>query len=152
MRCSVHLSGAGIGNYLRCKLTKYHFTLFLCIVSSVSLACFAYAGMLKLGEILFGISVQHEAGYICAMLFIIPGFPFITSGIDLAKLDMRSGMERLTVCFDRYSGSNYVSVDHGPDSASETCKFYETFADNEPVDSIPDSCQLLRSIWILHYV
>ena len=87
--------GAGIGNYLRCKLTKYHFTLFLCIVSSVSLACFAYASMLKLGEILFGISVQHEAGYICAMLFIIPGFPFITSGIDLAKLDMRSGLERL---------------------------------------------------------
>ena len=88
--------GAGIGNYLRCKLTKHHFTLFLCIVSSVSLACFAYAGLLKLGEILFGISVQHEAGYICAMLFIIPGFPFITSGIDLAKLDMRSGIERLT--------------------------------------------------------
>lgn len=29
------------------------------------------------------------------MLFIIPGFPFITSGIDLAKLDMRSGIERL---------------------------------------------------------
>jgi uncharacterized membrane protein YjjB (DUF3815 family) len=29
------------------------------------------------------------------MLFIIPGFPFITSGIDLAKLDMRSGLERL---------------------------------------------------------
>ena len=78
--------GAGIGNYLRCKLTKHHFTLFLCIVSSVSLACFAYAGLLKLGEILFGISVQHEAGYICAMLFIIPGFPFITSGIDLANI------------------------------------------------------------------
>ena len=29
------------------------------------------------------------------MLFIIPGFPFITSGIDFAKLDMRSGIERL---------------------------------------------------------
>ena len=88
--------GAGLGNFLRCKLTKHHFTLFLGIVSSVSLACFVYARLLKLGEILFGISIQHEAGYICAMLFIIPGFPFITSGIDLAKLDMRSGMERLT--------------------------------------------------------
>ena len=86
--------GAGVGNYVRCKLTKHHFTLFLCIVSSVSLACFTYAEFLKLAEILWGISVQHEAGYICAMLFIIPGFPFITSGIDLAKLDMRSGMER----------------------------------------------------------
>ena len=87
--------GAGIGNFLRCKLSKHHFTLFLCIVSSVSLACLVYAGLLKIGEILFGISIQHEAGYICAMLFIIPGFPFITSGIDLAKLDMRSGTERL---------------------------------------------------------
>ena len=87
--------GAGVGNFLRCKLTKHHFTLFLCIVSSVSLACLVYAGFLKIGEMLWGISIQHEAGYICAMLFIIPGFPFITSGIDLAKLDMRSGMERL---------------------------------------------------------
>lgn len=87
--------GAGVGNFLRCKLTKHRFTLFLCIVSSVSLACLVYAGFLKIGEVLFGISIQHEAGYICAMLFIIPGFPFITSGIDLAKLDMRSGTERL---------------------------------------------------------
>ena len=88
--------GAGIGNFIRCKLSKHHFTLFLCIVSSVSAACLVYAGVLKIAELLFGISIQHEAGYICAMLFIIPGFPFITSGIDLAKLDMRSGIERLT--------------------------------------------------------
>ena len=89
-------SGAGLGNFLRCKLTKHHFTLFLGIVSSVALACLVYAGFLKIAEVAWGVSVQHEAGYICAMLFIIPGFPFITSGIDLAKLDMRSGLERLT--------------------------------------------------------
>ena len=87
--------GAGIGNFIRCKLSKHHFSLFLCIVSSVSAACLVYAGVLKIAELLLGISIQHEAGYICAMLFIIPGFPFITSGIDLAKLDMRSGIERL---------------------------------------------------------
>lgn len=87
--------GAGIGNFLRCKLTKHHFTLFLCIVSSVAAACFVYTGALKLVELIFSVSLQHEAGYICSMLFIIPGFPFITSGIDLAKLDMRSGLERL---------------------------------------------------------
>ena len=88
--------GAGIGNFIRCKLSKHHFTLFLCIASSVSAACLVYAGLLKAAELLWAISIQHEAGYICAMLFIIPGFPFITSGIDLAKLDMRSGLERLT--------------------------------------------------------
>jgi len=29
------------------------------------------------------------------MLYVIPGFPFITSGLDMSKLDMRSGLERL---------------------------------------------------------
>ena len=42
------------------------------------------------------LDVYKRQGYICSMLFIIPGFPFITSGIDLAKLDLRSGLERLT--------------------------------------------------------
>ena len=88
-------AGAGIGNYIRCKLSKHHFTLFLCIIASVSAACLTYTGMLKLLEITLSVNLQHEAGYICSMLFIIPGFPFITSGIDLAKLDMRSGTERL---------------------------------------------------------
>jgi uncharacterized membrane protein YjjP (DUF1212 family) len=30
------------------------------------------------------------------MLFVIPGFPLITGGIDLSKLDLRSGLERVT--------------------------------------------------------
>lgn len=88
--------GAGIGNYVRCKLTSHHFTLFLGIAASVSSASITYALLLKVAELLFAVSFQHEAGYICSMLFIIPGFPFITSGIDLAKLDMRSGLERLS--------------------------------------------------------
>ena len=54
-----------------------------------------YTVLLKLLQLVFEVNLQHEAGYICSMLFIIPGFPFITSGIDLAKLDMRSGIERL---------------------------------------------------------
>lgn len=87
---------AGIGNLIRTKLIKHHYTLFLNIAVSVSAACFTYAVFLKLAEFVFHIPEFHEAGYICSMLFIIPGFPFITSGIDLAKLDLRSGLERLT--------------------------------------------------------
>jgi uncharacterized membrane protein YjjB (DUF3815 family) len=43
-----------------------------------------------------GVSAIHQAGYICSMLFVIPGFPLITGGMDLAKLDLRSGLERIT--------------------------------------------------------
>ena len=67
--------GAGAGNFLRSKLIGKHYTLYLCVVSSVALACLAYVASLRLIE--------------------LAGFPFITSGIDLAKLDMRSGLERL---------------------------------------------------------
>ena len=77
------------------KKDKIDYTLYLCVVSSVALACLAYVASLRLIELAFPIAGGHEVGYICAMLFIIPGFPFITSGIDLAKLDMRSGLERL---------------------------------------------------------
>ena len=40
-------------------------------------------------------ALSHEAGYIGAMLFVIPGFPLITSGLDIAKMDFKSGIERL---------------------------------------------------------
>ena len=38
--------GAGIGNYIRCKMTKHHLTLFLGIISSVSAACLSYTVLL----------------------------------------------------------------------------------------------------------
>ena len=87
---------AGVGNIVRTKLIKHHFTLFFNIAASISIACLVYAICFNVAESVFGIAHIHEAGYICSMLFIIPGFPFITSGIDLAKLDLRSGLERLT--------------------------------------------------------
>lgn len=87
--------GAGIGTFVRCHLIARNYTLYLCIVSSVALACLAYIGSLRFAQTFLSVPDGHEAGYICAMLFIIPGFPFITSGVDLAKLDMRSGLERL---------------------------------------------------------
>ena len=87
--------GAGIGQFLRSKMLGRKITLIACIIVSVMAACLTYVGTISLAEALLHISSIHEAGYICAMLFIIPGFPLITGGIDLAKLDMRSGLERL---------------------------------------------------------
>lgn len=87
--------GAGIGQFLRSKMLGRKITLIACIIVSVMAACLTYVGTISLAEALLRISSIHEAGYICAMLFVIPGFPLITGGIDLAKLDMRSGLERL---------------------------------------------------------
>ena len=61
--------GAGLGNFVRCKLTKHHLTLFLGIVASVASACVTYTILLRIAELIAGVSLQHEAGYICSMLF-----------------------------------------------------------------------------------
>lgn len=88
--------GAGTGNFVRRKLLERHITLLGNVSVSVAAACTAYVLFIKLAELIIGISDIHQAGYICSMLFIIPGFPLITGGIDLAKLDLRSGLERIT--------------------------------------------------------
>lgn len=88
--------GAGLGQFVRSKMLQRKITLSACIIVSVMVACLTYVSCITLAEHVFHISQIHEAGYICSMLFIIPGFPLITGGIDIAKLDMRSGLERLT--------------------------------------------------------
>jgi uncharacterized membrane protein YjjB (DUF3815 family) len=87
--------GAGLGNYTRAKMNGKQLTLFAGLATGVAVACLTYLVVSRSLEVLFNINVAHEAGYIGAMLFAIPGFPFITSGLDIAKSDMRSGIERL---------------------------------------------------------
>lgn len=88
--------GAGVGNFLRKKLLENHITLLANVTAAVASACCTYVLLIKLSEVLFGISAVHQAGYICSLLFIIPGYPLITGGFDLSKLDLRSGIERIT--------------------------------------------------------
>ncbi|WP_056941595.1 threonine/serine ThrE exporter family protein [Secundilactobacillus kimchicus] len=87
--------GAGVGNYTRRKMIDRHVTTVANTAVGVALACLVYLVIFKVLQYNFQISGHHEAGYIGAMLFVIPGFPFITSMLDISKLDMRSGLERL---------------------------------------------------------
>lgn len=88
--------GAGVGNFVRKGLLERRITLLANVFVGVASACVTYAVLIRLAEAVFGVSAMHQAGYICSMLFIIPGFPLITGGLDLAKLDLRSGIERIT--------------------------------------------------------
>ncbi len=89
-------AGATVGNFARGQMTKHKLTLVAKIVLSVILACLTYYVLFLCLRICFQINPAHAYGYIGSMLFVIPGFPFITSGLDMSKLDMRSGLERLT--------------------------------------------------------
>ena len=87
--------GAGLGNFVRARLGRRGLMHLLGCGVSVAVACVAYLLSLSLLSLAVPGAAAHEAGYIGAMLFVIPGFPLITSGLDIAKLDYRSGIERL---------------------------------------------------------
>lgn len=88
--------GAGAGNFTRSYMSKKKITLVAKIAVAVAIACLVYFLAFTLLKEIFGFDYRHAYGYIGSMLFVIPGFPFITSGLDMSKLDMRSGLERLT--------------------------------------------------------
>lgn len=87
--------GAGAGNFVRKLMLNRKISLLGNVAVSVATSCIVYVLTILAAQKILGISAVHQAGYICAMLFVIPGFPLITGGIDLAKLDMRSGLERV---------------------------------------------------------
>ena len=88
--------GAGFGNYVRAEMGRRKITLVAKIAVAVIIACIVYFIFFELLRRMFNLEYDHAYGYIGAMLFVIPGFPFITSGLDMSKLDMRSGLERMT--------------------------------------------------------
>lgn len=53
----------------------------------------AFTRLLDLG--LGGPSPRLAAGLICAAIFLIPGFPLITAGLDLTRIDLLAGVPRL---------------------------------------------------------
>ena len=96
-KCCVPSAVQSSGNFVRCKLTKHHFTPVSWALRRRSLfskprVCHpAEAGrgaVCRIGAARGGVYLLHALHH--------SGFPFISpAGIDLAKLDMRSGLERL---------------------------------------------------------
>ncbi|MCI5949804.1 MAG: threonine/serine exporter family protein [Parolsenella sp.] len=89
------LVGAGIGNFVRSNMLGKRLGQFSSLAVGVAVACVSYLFALLALSGFDPTAMAHKEGYIGAMLFVIPGFPLITAGLDISKLDMRSGMERL---------------------------------------------------------
>lgn len=88
--------GAGLGHWLRRLLFKRHLNQFFVTFVCVAVAALACTGMLRLIGLFDPVALQHDTAYIGAMLFVIPGFPLITGGLDMAKIDFPSGVQRVT--------------------------------------------------------
>ncbi|WP_420837376.1 threonine/serine ThrE exporter family protein [Bifidobacterium avesanii] len=88
--------GAGLGQWMRRRLFAHHLNQFFVTFVCVAAAALACTGTLRFVGLFDPVALSHDTAYIGAMLFVIPGFPLITGGLDMAKIDFPSGIQRIT--------------------------------------------------------
>ncbi len=96
IECLGAAAGAGAGQCLRAALARRRLNqLGVALLAGIA-ACIVYLALTGLVISLGYTTPRHDAGYTSAVLFLIPGFPLITAGLDLARLDFSAGISRLT--------------------------------------------------------
>ncbi|MFN8200128.1 MAG: threonine/serine exporter family protein [Nakamurella multipartita] len=90
------LLGGWAGQLVRRLLLGRHFNHFGATIVAAAAACFIFLGFVESLRLIDEPVAAHQAGYVAAVLFLIPGFPLVTAGLDLARLDLSAGVARLT--------------------------------------------------------
>lgn len=88
--------GAFFGQLIRRYLSHLGINHFGVTMVSAATACGSYLAFVTALESLSIVDSAHEAGYVFAVLYLVPGFPLMTGALDLAKYDFSAGIARLT--------------------------------------------------------
>ncbi len=77
-------------------LLKAHLNVIAVILTSTVVASAGYVGFAAILTAIVGSpSTAYGVGLISASIFLIPGFPLVTAGLEITRLDMSAGIPRL---------------------------------------------------------
>ncbi|MBG9338622.1 threonine/serine exporter family protein [Corynebacterium diphtheriae bv. mitis] len=87
---------AGCGQYTRHRLHKMRMHQLGCVAAAGTVASLSYFAITRILLLLgFDSDYTMTAGYVAAVLFLIPGFPLFSAMIDLGRFDFEAGTARL---------------------------------------------------------
>ena len=95
VECSVVLIAALFGQWMRRIMMHQRMNHFGVWMACGAVASLIYVGLVTLAQTFFNIEPTHQAGFISALLFLVPGFPLVTGIIDLVRQDFQAGIARL---------------------------------------------------------
>lgn len=91
------LPAAALAFWLQRTLTSWQVNHLAVVLTAAATATGTYLGLTRVLEFALGdTSPRMAAGLICAAIFLIPGFPLVTAGLDLTRIDLLAGLPRLT--------------------------------------------------------
>lgn len=89
--------GAGAGQYLRRWFLRRQFNQFATTMMAAAASSLVYLGFVFALDASVGVvAASHQAGFMSAVLYLVPGFPLVTAALDLAKMDFSAGVARTT--------------------------------------------------------
>lgn len=99
VECSAVAFAAFFGQLLRKQMMRRRMNHFGVWMACAAVASLLYVGLVSLGEATLHVAPTHEAGFVSSVLFLVPGFPLVTSIIDLVRQDFQVGISRATYVF-----------------------------------------------------
>lgn len=96
VECSAVAVAAFIGQVLRRWMLGRKMNHFGVWMACGAVAATTYVLLVMAAGHLWALAPTHQAGFISAILFLIPGFPLVTGIIDLVRQDFQAGISRLT--------------------------------------------------------
>ena len=91
------LPASALAFWLNRSLSSWQLNHLAVVLISAATATGLYLAFTRLLDLaLGGPSPRLAAGLICAAIFLIPGFPLVTAGLDLTRIDLLAGVPRLT--------------------------------------------------------
>ena len=89
------LPASGVAYLIFRRLGRWQLNHLAVVVSSALTASAVYLLVASgLARVLGESSPRLAAGFVCASIFLIPGFPLVTAGMDLTRLDLTAGVPR----------------------------------------------------------
>ena len=95
VECSAVAVASFFGQALRRQMLVRHMNHFGVWMACGALAAMIYILLVAPAQQFLGIESTHQAGFISALLFLVPGFPLVTGLIDLVRQDFQGGLGRL---------------------------------------------------------
>lgn len=95
VECSAVAVASFFGQALRRQMLHRHMNHFGVWMACGALAALIYILLVAPAQQFLGVEATHQAGFVSALLFLVPGFPLVTGLIDLVRQDFQGGIGRL---------------------------------------------------------
>ena len=103
------IPASALAYWLHRNLGRYQLNHLATVLTSAATASGLFIGFTTLINLAAGApSPRMAAGFICASIFLIPGFPLVTAGLDLTRIDVLTGIPRMA-----YAGMVLLAITIG---------------------------------------